>query len=144
MVTGDHPLTARSIATQIGILTKDEREYYAPIYDMSLPTEIRNNPNQRGVVVTGSELDKMQTEDWVYVLGRPEVVFARTLPHQKQEIVAKLQEFDHVVAVTGDGVNDAPALKKADVGIAMGTGSEVHIISYDIIHCLSLSRQYFS
>jgi magnesium-transporting ATPase (P-type) len=74
MVTGDHPLTARSIATQIGILTKDEREYYAPIYDTSLPTEIRNNPNQRGVVVTGSELEKMQTEDWVYVLGRPEVV----------------------------------------------------------------------
>lgn len=130
MVTGDHPLTARSIATQIGIFTRNGNESFAPIYDMSLPLENRNDPSHRGIVVTESELERMQPEDWVYVLGRKEAIFARTLPHQKQDIVAKLQEFDHVVAVTGDGVNDAPALKKADVGIAMGTGSEVQESSY--------------
>lgn len=133
MVTGDHPLTARSIATQIGILSVLEGGELAPVYDTNVPENVRQDPNKPGVVVTGGELAKFVDSDWAYVLTRPQVVFARTLPHQKQEIVAKLQEFDHVVAVTGDGVNDAPALKKADVGIAMGTGSEVAKDAADMI-----------
>jgi len=133
MVTGDHPLTARSIAGQVGILTQNEGEELATIYDTSLPAAERNNEEIHAVVVTGSELDNFVEEDWKYVLTRKELVFARTLPHQKQEIVSKLQEFDHVVAVTGDGVNDAPALKKADVGIAMGSGSEVAKDAADMI-----------
>ena len=131
MVTGDHPLTARSIACQIGIITKLDGQPLAPLFDTSNPN--RHDQNLNATVVTGMELDKFNDADWNYVLTRKEIVFSRTLPHQKQTIVAKLQAFDHVVAVTGDGVNDAPALKKADVGIAMGTGSEVAKDAADMI-----------
>jgi sodium/potassium-transporting ATPase subunit alpha len=131
MVTGDHPLTARSIAYQIGIMTKAEGKSLAPLFDTSCAD--RYDDHQTAIVVTGAELDKFNNDDWNYVLSRKEIVFSRTLPHQKQIIVAKLQALDHVVAVTGDGVNDAPALKKADVGIAMGTGSEVAKDAADMI-----------
>ncbi|CAM9220448.1 unnamed protein product, partial [Ectocarpus fasciculatus] len=133
MVTGDHPLTARSIAGQIGIIKLESGEDLPPLFDHTLPAEVRLDESKTGVVVTGGELDHFTEEDWVYVLSRRDIVFSRTLPHQKQQIVAKLQELDHVVAVTGDGVNDAPALKKADVGIAMGTGSEVAKDAADMV-----------
>jgi sodium/potassium-transporting ATPase subunit alpha len=133
IVTGDHPLTARSIARQIGIIKVEEGEDLPPLFDHTQPAEVRHDLTQNGVVVTGSELEHFTEEDWKYVLTRRDVVFSRTLPHQKQDIVTKLQELDHVVAVTGDGVNDAPALKKADVGIAMGTGSEVAKDAADMV-----------
>ena len=97
MVTGDHPSTALAIAREIGI---------------------------EGYVVTGEELDRMsdeELEEAVKFAG----VFARTLPVQKLRIVKALQSNGEIVAVTGDGVNDAPALKAADIGVAMGSGTEV-------------------
>jgi len=139
MVTGDHPLTARSIAAQIGILTEKDGGQDAPIYDITAPAEKRNNKAESGIVVTGDILDKLTQDDWDYVLTRTGIVFARTLPTQKQDIVERLQKpleeggLDHVVSVTGDGVNDSPALKAARVGIAMGSGAEVAKEASDLI-----------
>jgi len=139
MVTGDHPLTGRSIAAQIGILPEADGGQNAPIYDTNLPKEQRNDETKTGVVVVGDQLVHLDEDDWDYVLSRHGIVFARTLPTQKQDIVERLQMsveeggHDEVVAVTGDGVNDSPALKAARVGIAMGSGSEVAKEAADLI-----------
>lgn len=133
MVTGDHPLTARSIAAQIGILTEADGGKFAKIFNPEDPPEKRRDESVSGVVVTGNDLAALDQDDWNYILSRSGIVFARTLPAQKQEIVTHMQEMDNVVAVTGDGVNDSPALKKADVGVAMGSGSEIAKEAADLI-----------
>lgn len=98
MITGDHPMTALNIALKTGIASQDDQE-----------------------VIKGSELPDMKSlsEQWrKRILSA--VVFARTTPKQKLEIVDVYQKAGYLVAMTGDGVNDAPALKQADIGIAMG------------------------
>ncbi|MGV8075383.1 MAG: cation-translocating P-type ATPase [Syntrophobacteraceae bacterium] len=110
MITGDYGLTAESIARRIGII---RGEY----------------PH----AVSGADLDTMNGETLKEIL-RGEVIFARTTPEHKMRIVSALQEMGHVVAVTGDGVNDAPALKKADIGVAMGiSGTDVAKEAADMI-----------
>jgi Ca2+-transporting ATPase len=100
MITGDHPLTAQAVAAELGLLNG-------------------------GRVVTGTELDAMDESELESQLEAIKV-FARVSPAHKLRIVAALQKKGHIVAMTGDGVNDAPALKKADIGIAMGiTGTDV-------------------
>jgi Ca2+-transporting ATPase len=102
MITGDHAATAKAIARQIGL---------------SGDRPLR--------VVTGADLDGLPEEAWGLVAEEASV-FARVAPHQKLRLVDALQKNGHVVAMTGDGVNDAPALKQANIGIAMGiTGTEV-------------------
>ncbi len=111
MVTGDYGLTALAIAKKIGIVHSDK--------------EI--------AVITGSELAKM-TDDELKEKLKGEVLFARMAPEQKYRVVTCLQELGEIVAVTGDGVNDAPALKKADIGVAMGiTGTDVAKDAADMI-----------
>jgi sodium/potassium-transporting ATPase subunit alpha len=136
MVTGDHPLTGRSIAAQIGILSEADGGQNTPIYDTKADPAVRNDESKTGVVVIGDQLAELGDADWDYILTRKGIVFARTLPTQKQDIVERLQNpdgLDHVVSVTGDGVNDSPALKAARVGIAMGSGSEVAKEAADLI-----------
>ena len=109
MVTGDHKLTAEAIAKDIGILKKDSK------------------------VISGSELDNMNDEELDAVIEET-AVFARVSPAHKHRVVESLRRRGHVVAMTGDGVNDAPALRAAEVGIAMGiTGTDVTKETADMV-----------
>jgi sodium/potassium-transporting ATPase subunit alpha len=95
--------------------------------------DYRNNCIQRGLVITGNDLVKFTEGHWNWALKYEQIVFARTTPDHKLAIVSEFQKRGHTVAVTGDGANDAPALKKADVGVAMHSGSDVARDSADII-----------
>jgi Ca2+-transporting ATPase len=108
MITGDHPLTALEIARQLGIT---------------------NN----GRVLTGTEIEKISFTELKSVLDEVSV-FARVAPEHKLRIVQAFQENGHIVSMTGDGVNDAPALRKADIGVAMGiTGTDVSKEASDLV-----------
>ncbi|MEI7839207.1 MAG: cation-transporting P-type ATPase [Methylococcaceae bacterium] len=111
MVTGDHPHTAVAIGKKIG----------------QVRTE---NP----LVITGDQLRKLSEIQLRLALNAPDIIFARVAADQKMRIVAALKKKNHIVAVTGDGVNDAPALKLADIGISMGiTGTDVAKEAADMI-----------
>eukprot|EP01117_Protostelium_nocturnum_P010463 TRINITY_DN3765_c0_g3_i1.p1 TRINITY_DN3765_c0_g3~~TRINITY_DN3765_c0_g3_i1.p1 ORF type:complete len:1133 (-),score=423.25 TRINITY_DN3765_c0_g3_i1:58-3456(-) len=124
MVTGDHPLTAKAIAKQIGLLTYPTKEEIAKQRGVS-EDEV-DESESKSVVITGMQLREWTEEDWEKILNKREFVFARTSPQQKLTIVEHFQSNGEVVAVTGDGVNDSPALKQANIGVAMGiAGSDV-------------------
>lgn len=108
MITGDHPITAQAIAKKLGL------------------NNIEN-------VYTGDQLDALNEEEWKESVSKTDI-FARTTPAHKLAIVSYLQEQGEIVGMTGDGVNDAPALKKADIGIAMGIkGSDVSKQASDMV-----------
>ena len=107
MITGDYEKTASAIAKDLGILTT-------------------------GHVLTGKELENLSHDEYMEIVNDIEV-YARVKPTQKMKIVEALKELDNVVAMTGDGVNDAPALKKASIGVAMGDGTDVAKESADMI-----------
>ena len=107
MITGDHEKTACAIARNLGILTT-------------------------GHVITGNELDGLSQEEYLNQ-ARDIQVYARVKPAQKMRIVETLKDLGNIVAMTGDGVNDAPALKKASIGVAMGDGTDVAKEASDMI-----------
>ena len=111
MITGDHKLTAVAVAKQIGLL------------------EAEGDPN----VLTGAELDKLSDEELENIVNET-AVYARVSPEHKLRIVRALKQKGHIVAMTGDGVNDAPAIKMADIGVAMGIrGTDVTKEASDMI-----------
>jgi sodium/potassium-transporting ATPase subunit alpha len=124
MVTGDHPLTAETIARQVGIIRGETANEVAEARGVDLlDVPLRD---AKAIVVHGELLRDMTEAQLDAVLAHEQIVFARTSPQQKLRIVEGCQRRGEIVAVTGDGVNDSPALKKADIGIAMGiTGSDV-------------------
>jgi len=100
IVTGDHPLTAKAVAEKIGIPIKEKE------------------------ILTGQDLDKISNEEFLEIVEKIKI-YARVEPKHKMRIIQAWQSKGEVIAMTGDGINDAPALKKADIGIALGSGTEI-------------------
>ncbi|GAH57008.1 unnamed protein product, partial [marine sediment metagenome] len=108
LVTGDHKLTAKAIAAEIGLKTKEEN------------------------IIEGKDLDKLSDEEFERKVKNIEV-YARAEPRHKLRIIETWQQKGEVVAMTGDGINDAPALKKANIGVALGSGTDVAKEASDLI-----------
>jgi len=108
LVTGDHKLTAKAIAAEIGLKTKEEN------------------------IIEGKDLDKLSDEEFEKRVKNIEV-YARAEPRHKLRIIEAWQEKGEIVAMTGDGINDAPALKKANIGVALGSGTDVAKEASDLI-----------
>jgi len=135
MVTGDHPITAKAIARSVGIISEQSMTVEDLAEKYGKTVEEVNKREANAAVVHGGELKDMSGEILDEILMyHNEIVFARTSPQQKLIIVEGCQRMGAIVAVTGDGVNDSPALKKADIGVAMGiAGSDVSKQAADMI-----------
>ncbi|PAV75226.1 hypothetical protein WR25_18024 [Diploscapter pachys] len=135
MVTGDHPITAEAIAKSVGIISEGSETVENIAIRTGVPIDQINPGDAKAAVIHGANLREMSEEQLADVIRtHSEIVFARTSPQQKLMIVEGFQKQGHIVAVTGDGVNDSPALKKADIGVAMGiAGSDVSKQAADMI-----------
>ena len=145
MVTGDFKLTAQAIARQCGIITIPDNEVHTisnlPRFPPSDEPEKKHHkksnllPSEnKAIVLTGPDLMTLLPHQWhALTTEYSEIVFSRTTPDQKLRIVREFQSEAFVVAMTGDGVNDAPSLKQADIGIAPASGSDIAIEASDMV-----------
>ncbi|KAK4186973.1 putative type IIC NA+/K+/H+-transporting ATPase [Podospora australis] len=124
MVTGDHPLTAEAIGRKINLMLSETKPMVAK--RTGRPLSSIQEHEFKAIVIHGEQIDGLTDAEWDNIFWKDEIIFARTSPKHKLEIVRRAQSMGHIVGVTGDGVNDSPALKKADLGIAMNmSGSDV-------------------
>lgn len=136
MVTGDFEATAIAIARMCGIVTHGLVQTVA---DLDPAFEIVDCNLWDRVIVDGavginsSDLDTLNDNQWEHITSYTEIVFSRTTPEQKLRIVEEFQKRRHIVAMTGDGVNDAPSLRQADVGVGMAEGSDIAKEAADIV-----------
>ncbi|PRT56644.1 Sodium/potassium-transporting ATPase subunit alpha-1 [Wickerhamiella sorbophila] len=126
MVTGDFKLTAQAIARQCNIITAD---FVDNAEDLLVNTE----RERKALVLSGAELNDLDEGQWAVVCQYEEIVFARTTPEQKLEIVKQFQAAENIVGMTGDGVNDSPSLKQADIGIAPEVAADMALEAADMI-----------
>ncbi|KAI1305851.1 Sodium/potassium-transporting ATPase subunit alpha [Halotydeus destructor] len=135
MVTGDHPITAKAIARSVGIISEGNETVEDIAKRLNIPVNEVDKKKAKAIVLHGVDLKEKSEEELDEILrDHTEIVFARTSPQQKLIIVEGCQRQGAIVAVTGDGVNDSPALKKADIGVAMGiSGSDVSKQAADMI-----------
>ncbi|KAK5726656.1 hypothetical protein LTR15_002544 [Elasticomyces elasticus] len=144
MVTGDFKLTAAAIAAECGIITQSQKfiddvtnlafdEDHLESAGIKEKTPSAESDRIHSIVMSGADLETLDDSQWDKLCRYDEIVFARTTPEHKLRIVKELQQRDHTVGMTGDGVNDAPSLKQADVGIAMGGGSDVALEAADMV-----------
>ena len=134
MVTGDYKLTAQAIAIECGIIrTPPDLIDDIKALDHVNKAAVKEPGSTTAIVISGPELADLTDADFDQLCAYDEIVFARTTPEQKLRIVKEFQSRDNIVAMTGDGVNDAPSLKAADVGVALGSGSDIAIEAADIV-----------
>ncbi|KAH6894216.1 hypothetical protein B0T10DRAFT_527113 [Thelonectria olida] len=147
MVTGDFALTATSIARECNIVTSKVVDTINALHrTTTIDPSIRvveglrevELPRQ-AIVLSGPELITLNESQWDQLCMYNEIVFARTTPEHKLRIVREFQARDQIVGMTGDGVNDAPSLRAADVGIAVGSGSDIAIEAADMVLLESFS-----
>lgn len=146
MVTGDFKLTAQAIAIECGIisnpasmvhdisyLSANNSIYQKSNYSTDNEKAHEFPPPNRSISLSGPELITLNDNQWNQLCEYDEIVFARTTPEQKLRIVKEFQKRENIVGMTGDGVNDAPSLKAADIGIALGSGSDIAIEAADMV-----------
>lgn len=137
MVTGDYGLTGAAIARRTGIFRgPDDPDTLATLEEMRADPQSDKVPStysKTSLLLEGPQLVEFSESDWDVICSYEEIVFGRTTPDQKLRIVNELQRRGNAVAVTGDGVNDAPALRAADVGIAISGGSDVAMEAADLV-----------
>lgn len=134
MVTGDFGLTALAIAKQCGIVsTSSHVDDFTALKRTTHDLKVLEKQQDSSIVISGPELMSLNNNQWDQLCNYPEIVFSRTTPEQKLRIVREFQARDQVVGMTGDGVNDAPSLKAADIGIALGSGSDIAIEASDMV-----------
>jgi sodium/potassium-transporting ATPase subunit alpha len=145
MVTGDFPSTAVYIARQCGIVRNQRVDSITNLSPTSTDPIKPYDPEDKlrivkSIVLAGKDLQEMNDNQWEQLCQYEEIVFARTTPEQKLRIVKEFQKRKNVVGMTGDGVNDAPSLKAADIGIAIGSGSDVAMEASDMVFHLDLGN----
>lgn len=143
MVTGDFRLTAQAIARTCGIISVSDAEVHGINNLPRVPPDSEPQRNKRSnhlpletkaIVITGEELVTLLPHQWhTLATEYSEIVFARTTPEHKLQIVREFQSQSYVVAMIGDGVNDAPSLKQADIGISPASGSDIAIEAADMV-----------